>query len=282
MDLVVTSEDESLRLQSDRARAGFAAEGATPDIELRAAMADLALPLGGRPVFDSGGAWKLYRSGDRYLFAFWSAALGPDPYKLLCLSPDFSAGRLLFHRPYLAAEQPLYPLEYPLDELLVSLFLAARGWGVEVHACGAVDRQGDGHLLVGASGAGKSTMARRWSRVAGPRILSDDRVIVRPEKTGFCLFGTPWHGELDCCDTGAAPLRAIYFLRKGRRNRLARLRPAEAVSRLFVCSFLPLYSRSALETGLGFLERLCRSVPCYRMEVGLDRDADDLVRGIAR
>ena len=56
---------------------------------------------------------------------------------------------------------PIYPLHYPLDELLM-VHLLARGRGVEIHGSGIVDADGYGTLFAGQSGAGKTTMSRLW------------------------------------------------------------------------------------------------------------------------
>ncbi len=275
--IAVTSAHEGLRLVAGRERAAFSVDADRFDVELYASVERVTVPRGARLVFDSGAAWKLYRLADQHLFVFWSAALGTCPYKLVRLSAGYSRGRLLFNSRYFGTDGPLVALEYPLDELLVTHYLASRGTGVEVHACGAVDRRGDGYLFVGASGAGKSTTAGWWQRQVGPRILSDDRVIVRTRADGFRIYGTPWHGELPYSDTGAARLRGIYFLQKGARSELVRLRAAEAAARLLACSFFPLYDRRAIENCVCFAEQLCRSVPGYLMTVDLDGGADGLI-----
>ena len=84
-----------------------------------------------------------------------------------------------------------YPLEYPLDELLI-INLLAQGRGVEVHAAGVIDPEGCGHLFLGQSGGGKTTISRLWQGVERAEILSDeDRIILRKEAGRIWMYGTP-------------------------------------------------------------------------------------------
>jgi len=75
---------------------------------------------------------------------------------------------------------PIITLGYPLDQLLMILLLS-EGKGLLHHGCGIEDR-GLGYLFVGNSGHGKSTMAKVVVCAKAPRVLNDDRVVVRLEK----------------------------------------------------------------------------------------------------
>jgi hypothetical protein len=72
--------------------------------------------------------------------------LGPVPYKIARFDREFKSGEVFFHHFYFPSGPPLYPLDYPLDEILIANILA-RGKGVEVHGCGVVDAQGKGRLF---------------------------------------------------------------------------------------------------------------------------------------
>src|SRR6202040_3700872 len=130
-------------------------------------------------LFHSGGLWSLFAEPSGYRFSFLSPLLGMTPYKEAWFDPEFSTGRVLLSRRYFDTQRPAYPLEYPLDELLM-IHRLSRGEGVEMHAVGISDEQGQGHLFLGHSGAGKSTTARLWLDRLGGRILCGIRII-------FCL-----------------------------------------------------------------------------------------------
>ena len=218
----------------------------------------------GRELFDSGSTWKLYDLGGYLLIRLTAPVFGSMPYKEAIFSTDFSAGEIHLHRPFYSAGQPLDPLEYPLDELLLTNYLA-RGKGVEVHACGIADSGGDGFLFLGQSGAGKSTMARLWEDQPGITVLSDDRIIIRRKGGNLWIHGTPWHGDARSSFPGCARLKLVFFLDKGVRNELIPLSPSESSGRLFACSFPPFYSRDAVEFTLSFLGKIVEQTSCYEL-----------------
>ncbi len=196
LTIALTSEDPALTLPNEGAIAQFLVSDATPDVRVRAAWGELG-EVSGEKLFDSGGLWQLYAAKDSRRFHFTTSILGPIPYKMASFDPEFTTGEVLLHRPYFPNGQTVYPLEYPLDELLI-LHLLAKGRGVEVHACGVVDPAGQGYLFAGQSDAGKTTIARLWQKVEGMTVLSDDRIILRNIEGRLWMYGTPWHGEGSC------------------------------------------------------------------------------------
>ncbi len=212
----------------------------------------------GDPVFDSGSLWRLYRDGRDRIYRF---AVGDTIYKEARIGEDLREGSIRLARAAQPAGEPVYPLQYPLDELLVSALLG-RGRGIEIHGCGLADADGTGRLFVGVSGAGKSTTARLWRDAGCRTILSDDRIIVRPHEDGFAMHGTPWHGEGCFASPARVRLDRIYFLRHGPENRRTALPGADAAARLFRCSFTPLFDAAAIACSLEFLSRLVAAVPC--------------------
>jgi len=261
----------------------FRATGETGGMILAVEWADRILTPPGKPAFESGGAWTLYRRGSAHEFVFRSPATGEAPYKAAILDEHFRYGRVLLS-PSVFGERPaVYPLEYPLDELLV-IHRLARGEGVEVHGCGVLDEHGRGLLFVGHSGAGKSTLARQWLKTGGgARVLSDDRIILRPgARGGITMYGTPWHGEARLALPLAAPLCELYFLEHGERNELEPLDPAWATAELVARSFLPFHDAAGLEFTLEFFARLAAEVPCHRFRFLPDETAVQAIESDAR
>jgi len=271
------AEDHGMRLKVEGATKAFLVPETNPDLTIHASWGELSQATCGEKVFDAGGLWQLYRENASYLFRFTSPALGTTPYRIATFNEDFTVGWVRLHRPYFPGDAAVYPLEYPLDELLIVHWLA-RGRGVELHACGLVDSTNCGHLFVGQSGAGKTTMARLWQNREGIEILSDDRIIVRKRAGRFWMYGTPWHGEPRLASPSGAPLAAIHLLRHGTRNALTTLGTGEAVGRLFACCFPPFYSSSALEFTLGFLEEIAREVPCSELKFLPDDRVVELIQ----
>ena len=91
-------------------------------------------------IFDSGGTWRLLRSGGDFVFAFQSAAGGRVPYKTARFNSTFTAGEVLLCRDYFKRHglDAVYPLQFPLDELLM-VHLLSRGRGMEIHGAALLD-----------------------------------------------------------------------------------------------------------------------------------------------
>jgi hypothetical protein len=254
----------------------FLVEDGESDVRIRAGWADLFEESKGKKLFDSGALWQLYRDNGSYLFRFASSAFGSLPYKIARFNRDFTSGEVYLHRAYFPPGHPLYPLEYPLDELLI-VNLLAQGKGVEVHACGIVDSNGNGHLFVGQSEAGKTTMAKLWQNEPGITILSDDRIILRKVDKKIWMYGTPWHGEAMLASPSQAPVTAVYFLEKGQKNELLAQKTSHSISRLFACSFPPFYNRDALDFTLNFLEGVVKRVPCSELKFTPDESVKEFI-----
>ena len=262
--VAVTARDADLRLRADEATAKFLVPATDPEATVTARWGDPGGADPGEPVFDSGAVWKLHRDGGRHRFLFTSPALGLLPYKEATFETDFRSGEVTLRRDCFQEEHRLWPLEYPLDELLLQGLLA-RERGVEIHACGVADRSGRGLLFVGHSGAGKTTMARLWQGASGVRILSDDRIIVRRVGGRLTMYGTPWHGEAALAGPASTPLTGVFFLEHGAANTLVPLRGAAAATRLFACGFPPFHDRDALDFTLAFFAELATGVPCHEL-----------------
>jgi hypothetical protein len=261
----VSSADPALRMALDECLHKFLVHAGQPDVVIEAKIRDLsAFKDTGALIFDSGAVWRLYQQNGTCSFYFQSPSLGPAPYKIARMHRDFTQGEILLHGSSHEIKQSIYPLEYPLDELLFINFLSlARG--AEVHACGLVDSKGTGRLFLGQSTAGKTTMGRLWEDDPGVTTLSDDRIILRKIDNQIWMYGTPWHGEAGFAAPTQAPLNQVYFLQKGMRNQISSLKEAESASRFFACCFPLFYNRDAVDFTLRFFGDVAKNVPCYEL-----------------
>ena len=124
------------------------------------------------------------------------------------------------------------PNPYSLDSVLRivhSLILAGRG-GFLLHAASAIC-EGKAFVFSGISGAGKTTMTRLApSNVV---LLTDEISYIRPNGDGYSAFGTPFAGELARVgENCSAPLACLFFLEKGRENRVDELPASVGLRRL--------------------------------------------------
>jgi len=149
-----------------------------------------------------------------------------------------------------------------LQMLLVELL--SQSPGALMHGCG-LSWAGSGFAFLGESGAGKSTMAKLWLDDGRGEILCDDRILVGQRKSGYYLFGTPWHGDIPVVSAGSKPLRRLYLLKHANANYTRELAHAEAVSRLMTCVFPAWWDRASMAATLAFLDNLVRCVPCREL-----------------
>jgi hypothetical protein len=164
--------------------------------------------------------------------------------------------------------------------VLVAYRLLATG-GALIHSAGVTD--GDsGFLLLGPSGAGKTTAAR-LCLARGAGVLSDDLNAVRPEAGGARLVRVPFTGDLG--DRGGAPsaavrLRALVRLAKGARQSLRPLSPAAALASLLAAAPYVNVDPWREEALLAVLERLARAVPAYELTFPLNGDPWSILESI--
>jgi hypothetical protein len=218
-------------------------------------------PPPGPLLFDSGGAWRVYRSGR---FVHYSFPAGRDDgSRAVAIDGQRRRGRL-YLPPSAGDHRRGHALAYPLDELLFQHHLARAG-GLVLHACG-VASSGGAILFCGRSGAGKTTMARRWRRhVRRGVVLSDDRMVVRFVQGRPWTYGTPWHGSGKYASPAGAPLRAIFFLRRSSRPFVRPLATPRAGAALFARCFPPLWEERGVRTVLQTCARLAQVVPGYEL-----------------
>ncbi len=235
-------------------------------------VADLS-PASGRQLFDSGSLWRLYETEDGFQFDFTTPILGYTPYKRLLIDDQFRTASLLLSEKCFKHRNPAAPLEYPLDEVLITHRLTCEK-AIELHGCGIVARcVGASYLFVGHSGAGKSTTARLWTADQDVEILSDDRIILREDGGQMFMHGTPWHGEAAYASPAKALISGIFILEHGLGNIITRLSPSQAVSQLFARSFVPFHRHDYVNTALDVLQQVANSIPCYRYSFEPDQRA---------
>jgi hypothetical protein len=167
---------------------------------------------------------------------------------------------------------------YSIDAVLRivhSLVLAEQG-GFLVHAASGV-REGRAFAFAGVSGAGKTTMAR----LAPPdvTVLTDEISYIRRSASGYQAYGTPFAGELARVgENVSAPLKVLYFLKKGPTGRIEPIRKIAAVRTLMrhILFFAP--DRELVEQLLESTVEFVSSVPVGEYIFAPDERAWELAR----
>jgi len=162
----------------------FSVETDTSEINIRVEWMSALERTSGRQLFDSDSTWRLCECEEGLQFDFAAPVFGDRIYKRLLVDDHFTKAILQMSEECFADfPSPAAFLEYPVDELLIMHRLTQEP-AIELHGAGIVRVNGEGNLFVGHSGAGKSTTTRLWTDREDVEVLSDDRIIVRPDEVG--------------------------------------------------------------------------------------------------
>lgn len=209
--------------------------------------------------------WAIYRKDHSWIYQ----SIGPERcaktiYGAAVFNDGHTRGRIFNRNEELFRQGRLHSLTmFPSDQILLTRVLADRE-ACFIHAAGGVV-DGKGLLLVGHSGAGKTTAARmlnqKWE------VLCDDRIIVRRWPDGLRIHGTWSHGDLADVSAGSAPLSAILFLEKSDTNRLVPVRKSFETAQLLAQHVVrSLITVDWWEKVLALVENMAKEVPSYHLE----------------
>lgn len=147
----------------------------------------------------------------------------------------------------------------------------------QLHAS-VIDWQGRGILFSAPSGTGKSTQAELWRQYAGAEILNGDRAMIRREGNGYCVYGSPYAGTSGIYTNRSVALSAIVVLSQGPENRLERLGPTAAFSRIYSESTVPAWNDAFVDRFSTLLIELVGQIPVYHLTCRPDADAVETLR----
>ena len=132
--------------------------------------------------------------------------------------------------------------------------------GFIIHAAGIIYK-GYAYIFVGPSGSGKTTVASILKK-KGLGIISDERVAIRRRGTSFIAFTFPWYDHKSQC----APLKKIFFLKKGKRVTFRRLNSSYATARIFPHITLNLPDKESTQKILNSLCLIFKKFVSYEMQ----------------
>lgn len=163
-------------------------------------------------------------------------------------------------------------LQYQLTLLGAAYRLYATD-GLLLHSAG-MSIAGDGVVLCGLSGVGKSTLASAITALDDrSQVLSEDAPAVIEQAGGWRLYGTPFCGKDSRCAAADVPLRAIVILRQAMENRIIPLTAGEALYALLTLFPRPAYNASLAQIAVDRAARLATAIPAVRFDNNGDAEA---------
>jgi len=151
------------------------------------------------------------------------------------------------------------PLPYPLDGLLL-YFLFSQGGDIMIHGSGVVSG-GRGWIFTGRSGSGKTTMARIFDG-AGDRVIHDDRLVLRRERSGWIMHNTPVYRN---DEPRSALLEHLWIIRHGTANVSEPVSGAEAVAMILANCIQQNWNREAAARLAAAADDLAAAVKVSRL-----------------
>jgi hypothetical protein len=176
---------------------------------------------------------------------------------------------------YGVVRQGAYP--YAIDSVMriISSLRLAESGGFLLHSASAI-RGSRAFLFTGVSGAGKSTIARLAP--ADVTLLSDEVSCVRRVVSDYHAFGTPFAGELGISGEDiTASIAALYFLRKGSPNRIARIDAARAAAKVLRNVLFFADDATLVEQVFDTVCDFATKIPFYELTFEPQREVWDLV-----
>jgi hypothetical protein len=229
--------------------------------------APLVEQIDGIMVKNSENFWSIYKHlSDLYIKTVFPHS---DPEKVGILKFSLTSRRWDLY--FKGAGKETDPLEYPLDGLILYYLTVIHG-DIMIHASG-VNHSGHGYLFSGASGKGKSTMARLWDN-AGVTVIHDDRLIIRNISGAFRMFNTPVYN--DDAPSGS-PLNRMYLIEHGIENKLILIQGAAAVSLLMANCIQHNWDPEIIAQTMGSLSVLCANIQVFKLSFKPDRSIIDFI-----
>lgn len=153
----------------------------------------------------------------------------------------------------------------PYDETLVYdlfhairlpfLYLAGQLSMYAIHSA-SICYRGKAWLFSGRSGIGKSTHTNLWKEQFATPVINGDLNLLAIENGKPVIYGIPWCGTSEICDTQTYPLGGITFLKQETDNRL--IPQSDGQLRLSILQRLisPLWTNEMLQQAAAFTNRL--------------------------
>lgn len=164
---------------------------------------------------------------------------------------------------------------FPSDQILLSRILSDRK-GCIIHSSGMIIN-GKGFLFVSHSEGGKSTTIPLLKEYG--IVLCDDRNIIRKVNNQYRIYGTWSYGTVREISPLNAPLSAIFFIEKSKKNGLALINDKKYVWKMLLdCIVKPLITADWWNKMFDFYEELIKDIPFYSLEINKEANLYETIK----
>ncbi len=224
------------------------------DCRIEVTVQDERMPTQGDPILQAGD-WRCYLwDGGRH-FVHRS--------RTMMIEADDAFERV--HLTFSTAMPMMETVLYLQVQRMIGSYLLLHGGGL-IHSAG-MDLDGDGFLLCGRSGVGKSTMARLLQEIAVEAcVLSEDMPALTREDDRLIINGTPLCGDDTQCENRSAPLCRVILLKQAKNNRLVVPSGDEAIYELLTVVPRAVYAENAATAATDLVMALAAQAPIVVFE----------------
>jgi hypothetical protein len=215
--------------------------------------------------------WRIAKVASKFLIEGRIAGKSGPPRFQLLINKYLNRGKVYIIDSH--NQWKITDIIYGFLQVLTIYYLCKYKKGLLFHASG-VERDGEGYIFAGLSGAGKSTTSRIWNRFNKVRVFNDDRIIVRKHGSIFLMYPTPWHG--DYCEyplhyKDQAQVKKIFYIYHRKRNFAEKISSVEAFSYFCKTIFMPFWDKKCMNFISECLLDMISRVPTYKL--GFKNDA---------
>lgn len=132
-----------------------------------------------------------------------------------------------------------------------------------------IEINGKGILFTAPSGTGKTTQAKLWKEHRNTNIICNDRTLIRDGKT----YGYPIDGSEPVGSGEIYPLGAIVLLEQGIEDVVQKLRPKDALLKLFPQLIIASWDSASRVLAIEQLIALTKSYPVYLLRCTQEESA---------
>lgn len=150
--------------------------------------------------------------------------------------------------------------------------IIAKHNGVVLHAS-AVLKNEKMILFTAPCGTGKSTQADLWEKYADAEIVNGDKALVSLKDGTIFAGGIPFSGSSNICKNISAPLAAVVCLGQAKENLIRKISVSEALVALLQGNYRSGITNESSHKTIDILEKLCSTVPVYRLDCLPDKTA---------